>query len=114
MKACFICSEYPPSLHGGIGTFTQLLGRGLKRSGHEVRVVGVYGPGTIGPHYQEDEGVKVWRLAEPGRPGGWISARYALFRRVRDWSRRGEIDFVEAPDWAGWTAGWRRVGVPVI
>jgi glycosyltransferase involved in cell wall biosynthesis len=114
MKACFICSEYPPTLHGGIGTFTQLLGRGLKRSGHEVRVVGVYGPGTTGPRYQEDEGVKVWRLAEPARPGGWISARYALFRMVRDWSRRGEIDFVEAPDWAGWTAGWRHLGVPVI
>jgi glycosyltransferase involved in cell wall biosynthesis len=33
---------------------------------------------------------------------------------VREWSRRGEIDFVEAPDWAGWTAGWRGLGVPVI
>lgn len=114
LKACFICSEYPPGLHGGIGTFTQLLARCLRGRGHDVRVIGVYGPGLAEPPYQEDEGVRVWRLSEPAKPGGWIAARYALYRTVREWSRRGEIDFVEAPDWAGWTAGWRALGVPVI
>jgi glycosyltransferase involved in cell wall biosynthesis len=33
---------------------------------------------------------------------------------VRRWSRDGEIDFVEVPDYAGWSAGWSRLRVPVI
>jgi glycosyltransferase involved in cell wall biosynthesis len=114
LRACFVCSEYPPALHGGIGSVTQLLARGLRQRGHDVRVIGVYPPGSGGLPYEEDEGVRVWRLFEPAHPGGWIAARYALYRTVRAWSRRGEIDFVEAPDWAGWTAGWAGLGVPII
>jgi glycogen synthase len=114
LRACFICSEYPPALHGGIGSVTQLLARGLRRRGHDVRVIGVCPAGSGELAYEEDEGVRVWRLSEPAHPGGWIAARYALYRTVRAWSRRGEIDFVEAPDWAGWTAGWAGLGVPII
>jgi glycosyltransferase involved in cell wall biosynthesis len=114
MKACFVCSEYPPSLHGGIGTFTRLLARALRRRGHEVRVVGVYPQGSATPRQQDDDGVRVWRLAEPATPAGWIAARFALYELVRRWSRAGEIDFVEVPDYAGWSAGWRRLPVPVI
>ena len=44
MKVCFVCSEYPPSVHGGIGTYTAVLGQALRRRGHEVRVIGVYPP----------------------------------------------------------------------
>ena len=57
MKACFVCSEYPPSLHGGIGTYTRVLGRALRHRGHEVRVIGVY------PHGQDEP---VQRIGEPG------------------------------------------------
>jgi glycosyltransferase involved in cell wall biosynthesis len=114
MKACFVCSEYPPSLHGGIGTYTRVLGRALRRRGHEVRVIGVYPHGQDEPVQQDDEGVQVWRLAEPAARGGWLAGRYRLFEMVRRWSRDGEIDFVEVPDYAGWSAGWSRLRVPVI
>ncbi len=114
MKACFVCSEYPPSLHGGIGTYTRVLGQALRRRGHEVRVIGVYPHGQVEPVQQDDDGVQVWRLAEPPGRGGWLAARYRLFDMIRRWSRQGEIDFVEVPDYAGWSAGWRRLPVPII
>ena len=69
MRICFICSEYPPDAHGGIGAFTQLLGRGLVQRGHEVHVIGVYTQPTVGSAWQEDEGVRVWR---PREPGHWL------------------------------------------
>jgi len=114
MKACFVCSEYPPSLHGGIGTYTRVLGRALRRRGHDVRVIGIYPEGQNEPMHQDDEGVQVWRITEPSGTGGWIAARYRLFDMVRQWSRNGDIDFVEVPDYAGWSAGWHRLPVPVI
>jgi glycosyltransferase involved in cell wall biosynthesis len=114
MRACFVCSEYPPSLHGGIGTYTRILGRALRSRGHDVRVVGVYPCGQNEPIHQDDDGVLVWRLSESRACGGWIGARYRLYETVRRWSQEGEIDFVEVPDYAGWSAGWPRLRVPVI
>ena len=114
MKVCFLCSEYPPSPHGGIGSVIQVLARALVRAGHEVRVVGVYPNGHRGQEIEEDQGVQIWRLRAPASRFGWPVARYRLWRQVARWCRNGEIDLVEAPDWEGWIAGWRRLPVPVI
>jgi glycogen synthase len=114
VKICFVCSEYPPCPHGGIGTFTQVMARALVRVGHSVRVIGVYNSSNDQPLYADDEGVRVWRIAEPATPLGWMHARYVLFRRVSQWAARGEIDLIEVPDWQGWAAGWRHLPVPVI
>lgn len=114
MNLCFVCSEYPPSPHGGIGTFTRVLGRALARRGHGVRVIGVYPHACPEPEHVEDGGVEIWRLREPGRRLGWVAARYALYCAVRRWSRGGEIDLVEVPDWQGLAAGWPRLPVPVV
>ncbi|MEW6577691.1 MAG: glycosyltransferase family 4 protein [Chloroflexota bacterium] len=114
MKVCFVCNEYPPGPHGGIGTFTQVLGRALVRAGHEVRVVGHYSPNYPGPDYEEDQGVRVWRLRGPTSRGRWIWARYRLFRYIARWAKAGEIDLVEVPDYQGWAAFWPRLEVPVV
>ncbi len=114
MKLCFICSEYPPAPHGGIGTLTQTLGRALVRRGHEVRVLGVYSGASCSPQYAEDQGVRLWRLCETAAPFAWVRARYKLFRTLQDWSLRGEIDLIEVPDWQGWAAGWPKLPVPVV
>ena len=109
-----LCNEYPPGAHGGIGTHTQLLGRALVRSGHEVRVIGVYPREERGRAYEVDEGVRVWRLRSgESRPAKALS-RYQLFRAVARWSRGRKIDLVEVPDWEGWVAGWPRLEVPVV
>jgi hypothetical protein len=62
----FLCSEYPPSRGGGIGTFTQALGRALARAGHRVDVVGLYDVDE--DLCEEDQGVRVWRLRRAEMP----------------------------------------------
>lgn len=114
MRLCFICPEYPPGPHGGVGTMTRILARALVRAGHEVRVVGIYPPDYAAPDSEEDQGVRVLRLRERPTRGGWVRARYELYRMVAGWARRGEIDLVEGPDSRGWFAGWPRLPVPVV
>lgn len=114
MKVCYVCCEYPPALHGGIGTYVQTLGRALVRSGDQVRVAGIYPRLEGPPEYEEDQGVRVWRWRYPKPRIGWIAARYRLFRAVRQWVSRGEVDLIEVPDWEGLAALWPRLGVPVV
>jgi len=114
MRICFLCNEYPPGPHGGIGTMTQVLARALVQAGHQVRVVGLYPRDYPAPDYEEDQGVRVWRLRQSSHRFSWAPARYQLFRTVAGWSRRGKIDLVEVPDWQGLAAGWPRLPVPVI
>jgi glycosyltransferase involved in cell wall biosynthesis len=114
MRICFICNEYPPGPHGGIGTFTQVMARALCAAGHNVRVAGVYPQNYPAQDYEEDHGVRVWRQRMPKYRFGWILARYQLFRIIAAWIRNEEVDVVEVPDWEGWAAGWRSLSVPVI
>ena len=95
---------------------TRLLARGFVARGHQVRVVGIY-PRTsdlpLGSY--DDDGIRVWRLRETAVPKiGWMLSRVKLYRQVRAWSRRGEIDLVEVPDYQGWAARWPSLSVPVI
>lgn len=62
MNILFICDEYPPGPHGGIGTMVQVLGRELVKQGHQVFVAGLYSYRYGGKDYEEDQGVKVWRF----------------------------------------------------
>jgi glycosyltransferase involved in cell wall biosynthesis len=79
MNLAFLCSEYPPSRGGGIGTFTQALGRALARAGHRVDVVGLYDVDE--DVCEEDQGVRVWRLRRAEMPltrflrNGWKATR---------------------------------------
>src|SRR5262245_51956678 len=104
MRLCFICNEYPPGPHGGIGTFTQVMARSLVRAGHEVRVVGAYPRDYHAPAYENDHGVEVWRFHGATHRLGKLRARYRIFRSLSRWNRDGQIDLVEAPDWEGWIA----------
>ena len=114
MNICFICCEYPPALHGGIGSYIQTLGRALVRSGDRVRVAGIYPSQESALEYEEDQGVEVWRFRSPKGRLGWIAARYRLFRTLARWAERGEIDLIEVPDWEGHAALWPRLPVPVV
>ncbi len=114
LRICLVCHEYPPAASGGIGTYSRALGRALVNAGHEVRVIGVY-PDLPGKEiYEEQDGVRVWRLRCQRGAAGWIADRYRLYRMVAAWSRRQEIDLIEVPDWQGWAAGWPSLPVPVV
>jgi len=114
MRLCFVCHEYPPGPHGGIGTFTQVLARGLVRAGHQVRVAGMYRTDYPAPDYEDDQGVRVWRFRKSPHRWGWIVGRYELFRQIRRWSTAGKIELVEVPDWTGSAAAWPSLPVPVV
>jgi glycosyltransferase involved in cell wall biosynthesis len=114
LSVCFVCSDYPPGPHGGIGTMTQLLARALAARGHQVRVAGVYPETYPAEDREEDHGVQVYRLRERRAPLGWVAARMKLAQLVSRWSRAGTLDVVEVPDWQGWAAGWPRLPVPVV
>jgi glycosyltransferase involved in cell wall biosynthesis len=114
MKICFLCSEYPPGPHGGIGTLIQTFARGLAASGHSVRVIGTYPKSYPAPDYEEDHGVAVWRYRDSGKRLGWLASSYRLFQTVARWSQRGEIDLIEVPDYGAPAAGWPRLRIPVI
>jgi len=60
LHLCFLCNEYPPGKHGGIGSFTRTLARALAFRGHRVTVLGF----ANAPHsiIEDDGGVRVHRL----------------------------------------------------
>lgn len=114
MNLCYVCSEYPPFKHGGIGSATQVFGRALAARGHHVRAVGLYPDGRAGAAPEQDNGVHVYRLPAPGGRLGWMEGRRLLYRTIAGWAAKGEIDAVEVADWEGMAAGWPALSVPVI
>lgn len=62
MNVLFICDEYPPGKNGGIGSAVQVLSRELVKQGHSVFVAGLYSYSYKEKNYEEDQGVKVWRM----------------------------------------------------
>lgn len=115
MRICFVCSEYPPARHGGIGIATQDLARLLADRGHHVTVVGVYRRQEDDIIRENDRGVDVWRLRESrAAKGSSLLSRLRLYLAVRRWAASGAIDLVEVPDFGGWAAHWRELRVPVL
>jgi len=64
----YLCDEYPPCKHGGIGSVTQILAREMVKKGHNVIVCGFYPYYRKALPYEEDNGVKVYRRFY----GSWI------------------------------------------
>jgi len=97
MHVCFICNEYPPGRHGGVGSFTQTLGRALVANGHHVTVVGVY---LIEKERREDDqGVSVIRLPHASVRGTrYIINGRRLTAEMEAIHRQCPIDVVEGPE----------------
>ncbi len=62
MNILYLCDEYPPGKHGGIGSVVQTLGREMVKQGHNVVVAGIYYWGYGGEDHFEDNGVEVYRF----------------------------------------------------
>jgi glycosyltransferase involved in cell wall biosynthesis len=132
MKIGYLCHEYPPAPHGGIGTSVQTLARGFAARGHAVTVVGVYGEqaldasserpiadlpdrvARLASRVYHDGDVRVIQLAASTAPKvGWLLDRFRLRCCLRELAAAGEIELVEAPDWQG--AAWPAAGcVPTV
>lgn len=99
MHICFITHEYPANglNHGGIGTFIQILGRGLVKEGHDVSVVGTNRTRMF--EYEEDEGVQIHRIPRSGiKKFNWAFNAFQLNKRIRKIHKVKKIDFVESPE----------------
>ena len=98
MHILFICSEYPPLPHGGIGTFVHTLAHGLREKGHRITVVGMDGK----PGRSTDGGIEVFTLPKSAVPYvGNILSRRSLRSWLQRYVRREKVDIVETPDFLG-------------
>lgn len=114
MKMCFLCNEYPPAKHGGVGIATRTISRALVEAGHQVRVIGLNWEATDSPRVESDRGVKVWRLKTHKSFLGWVRSRRLLYRTVASWAQSGAIDLLEVPDYEGFAAAWPALSVPLV
>ena len=111
MKVCFICSEYPPAANGGIGTFIKELGETLVKSGHEVKVIGLY---RNEPKTEIINGVEIHRLKKSTKPLTWIYDIRKVYRQVKSWADHNEIDLIEDNDWDSYSAFFGTLGIPIV
>lgn len=105
MKILYICNEFPPILHGGIGTFTKLLAENLVIKGHEILVVGY---GDRRNTYKENlNGVKIVRLKKR-EFNSWVILNYLqmiinkvfFYFKVNSICKKFRPDLVETYDWS--------------
>ena len=97
MHVAFLCNEYPPAAHGGIGSFTQTMARTLAARGHKVTVVGFYQQRE--DVREDDHGVNVVRLAHARLRGmGLIINGRRLSRELEDIDAQSPIDIIEGPE----------------
>lgn len=97
MHICFLCNEYPPGKHGGIGSLTQSLARAMSGRGHQVTVIGIYAPELAGVSF--DEKVKVIRLPHTSlRGAGFVANGARLRRALRKIHAACPIDVLEGPE----------------
>jgi glycosyltransferase involved in cell wall biosynthesis len=81
MNILYLCDEYPPGRHGGIGTVVQLLARQMVRQGYKVVVAGFYDWGYGGEDRFEDEGVQVYRFRR-GLDSSFFQKQDSLYVRA--------------------------------
>ncbi len=98
MKITYICNEYPPTPHGGIGTFVQTIARGMVKKGNAVTVVGW----NRVAQERVDQGVRVVTLPASGNRGiGWLLNRRRLQRWLKQEVRAGRTEIIETPEYDG-------------
>lgn len=97
MHICFICHEYPPGQHGGVGSFTQTLGRSLVAHGHRATVVGMYDRKERVE--EDDRGARVIRLARSPVPySGFLRNGFQLRQALQEIHRETPIDVLEGAE----------------
>lgn len=122
MRLLFVCNEYPPTIHGGVGTFTYTLARHLVLNGHEVHIIG-FDASITKTKRQDEQGVHVTRLYTPFKNRHYLYwgrydiavqllERQYLSQRVKEYCRKHDIDMVESYDWSG--PLWFHPKVPLL
>lgn len=123
MNILFVCNEYPPTIHGGIGTFVYSLAHKLAQRGHSCFVIG-YDQSVNTTTMRDEEGIHVTRLKSPftAWPGikfsryqlnlNFILDRMYLSHQVNKLVKKEDITLVESYDWSG--PLWNKPIVPLV
>jgi glycosyltransferase involved in cell wall biosynthesis len=112
MHVCYLCNEYPPARHGGVGVFVQQIARELVCRGVQVTVLGVYSKGETGE--DDDQGVRVIRAPRSAKPPASIlTAAWNLRTQVQRLCAREKVDLFDGTElsfgWPVWPAGVPRI-----
>jgi len=99
LKLVYLCNEYPPAPHGGLGTFTAVLATRLAARGHSVHVVGLYPSAQT--EREHSAGVATTRLPA-NRFGMWgfLINRRRISRELWRINTANPIDVLEGPEMA--------------
>ena len=114
MNILFICNEYPPYPQGGIGTFNQIIAKGLHARGHLVIVAGYYDNMSSPLSVNQDHGILIYRLRQCKGHYGIFRTRLKLYLMVKKIIKRHSIDVLEVPDFLGLLAFWPRLSIPIV
>ena len=119
MRVLYICNEYPPAIHGGIGIFVRMLAEHLASTGHETAVIG-FASHVASRMEDFENGVRVVRLPWPRTRGelrmgrfrvdsSVLSTRKMLSREATRLAADFRANLVESHDWSGplWAAPCR-------
>jgi glycogen synthase len=111
LNILYLCDEYPPCKHGGIGSVTQILARELVNKGHNVTVCGFYPYYRTAFPFEDDNGVMVYRrfygnslllkLSRNDYLGRIINIKASFNSYIgflNELITRNKIDIVEIPD----------------
>jgi glycosyltransferase involved in cell wall biosynthesis len=99
MHLCLITHEYPKAgfAHGGIGSFIKTLAPKLVEKGVMVSVVGL--SYDFKEEYQEDRGVRIYRIGFPNiKRMGWYFAMRAMNKIIAQIHYENSIDIVESAE----------------
>jgi glycosyltransferase involved in cell wall biosynthesis len=94
---CYLCDEYPPGPHGGVGSVTQTLARALVQRGHQATVIGC---GSVGREVEEaDRGVRVLRIAPTRlRGGGLLLNGWRIRQTLQRVHEASPVTVLEGPE----------------
>jgi glycosyltransferase involved in cell wall biosynthesis len=97
LRLVYLCNEYPPASHGGIGAFTALLATRLAARGHSVHVVGLYRCKET--EREHSAGVAITRLpANMLGMLGFLINRRRIARELWKINTANPTDVVEGPE----------------
>lgn len=106
MRILFICHEYPPKQHGGIGSFTKLLAEKLADNGFVVEVIG-YGMNNE-TTVSNENGVVVHRLPiAPKVKNKYFNIlldfynRFSFHLKLKKHVNSTSPDIIESHEWTG-------------
>jgi len=114
MKICYLCDEFPPEVHGGIGVFVKNIATGLASRGHQPIVIGFYNQ-KENEKITDENGITIIKLKkEKIFLNNFIIDRVVKFRKLKKLFNRIKPDLIEVQDWQGPIAFWPQINIPIL